>query len=331
MSTEPEKNKHSVPTLKGGGNGGVYRKLKLLIMAVATTLAASTFVKIVVIPAASQVITFISLSSGIVTICESQAVKTSKVFLSICHLILPSPPAVSPTLDPPQQVQLEPQPVTPPKPTQAPVTQPPSPNLRGGKVNERNKRFLAIHVEAALWLARKRAEFHDFLPAMKAITDDDKANFSDDAQADWNTLSVAADLIKWPDAGLTSTNKTELPIKIFVDGSGSVSDVVASIVRENLISDHFRIVDSYADAALVIEIYNANERRADWDNASREWKSTTSFQVKAAWIGGREALFGDRPISVTKYRASDVKSIQASFDAAVTSATGLFSDWIRQH
>lgn len=97
MSTES--NKETTPplsTLKSGESGGFWRKLKLLIMAVVTTLAASVVVKIFVTPAATLTATLISLSSGIITICESQTAKTHEIILSVCDLILPHKPPVSP-------------------------------------------------------------------------------------------------------------------------------------------------------------------------------------------------------------------------------------------
>ena len=285
VSTEPETEKHPVPKLRTGNEGGVYRKIKLLIVAVVTTLAASTFVKIFLIPAANQAMTLVSLSSGVVTICESNAAKTSNTVLSICHLILPSPRPVVQGPNPSPQFQPErTAPVGPP----APVAQTPLPDPRVLKSNERIE---TMRLEADRLLGRKGTDYDALLKAIGEINDYDRSRFSATDRQWWPQITASLPLIKLAAQGLNITTKASIPIVVIKENRFDIDYGLVKELIDGLRQDGFNIVNDTSKAALFIEVSDVKTDASPLGHESpgsiyTEWNGSSSFKLAFVWIGG---------------------------------------------
>ena len=210
-----------------------------------------------------------------------------------------------------------------------PPTPEPSPEPSANpEAAARSHRLAALKNEAARWLARQTPEYHDFLPALSAVSNDRELN--DDETEALNTLQKAAQIVQWNDRGLNSTTMAALPIFIVEHHTDNLGDRIARSLAEKLRGEMFHIVVSYSDAALIVEIHDAKPNVATYDHGG-QYRSTTSFWLRATWVGDKP--FFDQPLSRTNFAtglgfdavsANGRQAEMDSFNDAIDGATSLF-------
>jgi hypothetical protein len=184
-------------------------------------------------------------------------------------------------------------------------------------------RLKALRDAADSWQYRKDpTKYDDFSRIVKAITNDDKARFSDDDKNAWDILASAETLINWQNKGLTSETKSMLPIFVKRDGSLDLADRAAQALRDILDHNEFHIVVDATDAALFISIDDADQPGKLLYNPAI-WRATTNLRIRATWIGGR-SLF-NQEVSGTEVGDKKVAEDASLSKAAANSAALLFT------